>query len=507
MKPSFFDRLADRARSIDSLLCIGLDPRLSLPADSEMSEVVRTLVETNKRIIDETASIAAAYKPNIAFYEAYGVPGIEALLISLGLIPDEVPVILDAKRGDIGPTAEAYAKAVFTAFGADAVTVSPYMGKDSVEPFLAYEDRGIFVLCRTSNPGSLEFQASSLANGHSLYRQVAETATSWAPDRIGLVVGGNQPDILAELRAVLPKTWFLAPGIGAQGGDAAAAIEAGIDAEGLGVLPVVARGIAQAENPAAAARGFRDQMNQARDAALARGRVSAARRSNAASNSFSPKMAGTANQGQVLAGANLVERVLTGLVDAECFRTGEFTLKSGEKSPFYIDLRLIMSAPELLKLVAKGYASLLDRPGLAGKKFDRIAGIPAAGLPLATAVSLETGIPMIFPRLNAKSHGTGRQIEGYYEEGERVLLLDDLITSGTSKLEALEVLRSGGLKVDHLVVLLERGTRGRTELEAAGVQLEALANVTEFFPLLQASGAIDAAKRSELEAFAGRTQG
>jgi uridine monophosphate synthetase len=163
-----------------------------------------------------------------------------------------------------------------------------------------------------------------------------------------------------------------------------------------------------------------------------------------------------------------------------------------------------MSSPELLGLVAKAYASLLERAALRGYSFDRIAGIPTAGLPLAAAVSLETGIPMIFPRMNAKSHGTGRFIEGAYSEGEQVLLLDDLITSGKSKLEAIEVLRQAGLKVDHLVVLLERGSQGRRDMSQAGVVLEAFAHVNEFFPLLESMDILSSAERKRMEEYANR---
>lgn len=498
----FFDRLAARAREIDSLLCVGLDPRIHLDSESELSEVVSQIVDANRRIIEASADYALAFKPNIAFYEAHGLQGLEALSITLGLIPDNIPIIIDAKRGDIGATAEAYAQGMFEAFGADAVTLSPYMGEDSVRPFLNYEDKGVFVLCRTSNPGSRDFQTRGLLNLRNLYQEVALKAQAWDTGRVGLVIGGNQTEVLREIRSVLPETWFLAPGIGTQGGDIESAILSGADSEGLGILPVVARGISQAKDPAAQAREYKEKINKAQDEL----RKSGSRRSMILAHNFRLEQAeGSLPRLPSEKPEDISEITLQGLLEADCFKLGEFKLKSGAISPFYIDLRLIISNPSLLKLVGRAYATLLQRPALRGIEFDRIAGIPAAGLPLATALSLETGIPMIFPRLEKKAHGTSRAVEGSYREGERVLLLDDLITSGTSKLEAIEVLRGQGMIVEHLLVLLERGKEGRHELDAAGVHLEALAGIKEFFPILEKAGRIDAAKRKELEIYAGHS--
>lgn len=501
-KPGFFTNLRERALAIDSLLCVGLDPRIETGPEVESAFIVQRLVEFTRRIVDETASYALCYKPNIAFFEAHGVPGMEALSICMETIPDGIPVILDAKRGDIGPTAEAYAQASFGAFGADAVTVNPYMGFDAVKPFLQWTGKGVFVLCKTSNPAALEIQGSLLANGEPTYAQVSDKIVSWGGNhQIGLVVAGNEPEILASLRERHPGTWFLAPGIGAQGGDAATAILHGADDEGLGIIPVVARQIASSVNPGKAAADFRDQIRRARDEKKA----AAASSTGSSASSSGGKVAGstaTSPSANPAAPSADVRKFLMELVRLECFKTGSFVLKSGQTSPFYIDLRLIMSDSSLLRMAGRAYASMLFRESLRGIKFDRIAGIPSAGLPLAAAASLESGIPMIFPRLTAKDHGTGKRIEGAFKQGERVLLLDDLITSGSAKLDAVKVLREEGLVVEHLVVLLERGAKGRAELGAAGVAVEAFARVTDFFPLLEAAGRLTAQERAEMEAYA-----
>ena len=170
MSLGFFERVGQRAKSIDSVLCVGLDPRV--PEGISGDEATKFIVDTNKALIDATAAVAAAYKPNIAFYEAWGEAGLLALRATLGHIPSDIPVILDAKRGDIGATAEAYAQAAWEQFHVDAITVSPYMGFDSVEPFSRDPEKGIFVLCKTSNPGANDFQMSNAGAAGLLPRRL-----------------------------------------------------------------------------------------------------------------------------------------------------------------------------------------------------------------------------------------------------------------------------------------------------------------------------------------------
>ncbi|MGE3074367.1 MAG: orotidine-5'-phosphate decarboxylase [Dehalococcoidia bacterium] len=207
---TFFEQLEARSRAADSLVCVGLDPDFRKHKASELAEF-------NRAIIESTAEYAACYKPNIAFYEQFGIPGLQALETTLKYIPADIPVICDAKRGDMGNTAEAYARALFETWGFAAATVNGYQGSDAVAPFLAYPDKAIFVLCRTSNPGSREFQEQRLENGRLLYQQVALTATSWSPN-VGLVVGATAPQELADVRRLVPETPLLVPGVGAQGG-------------------------------------------------------------------------------------------------------------------------------------------------------------------------------------------------------------------------------------------------------------------------------------------------
>ena len=189
---SYFERLATRSRTINSLVCVGLDPDFKRHKVTEIAAY-------NRAIIEATAPYAACFKPNIAFYEQYGLDGLRALEATLAAIPDEIPVIGDVKRGDIGNTAEAYARAMFNGWGFDAVTVSGYQGLDTIAPFLAYEGKAVYVLCRTSNQSSREFQELRLENGRQLFEEMAMVATSWSPN-VGLVVGATAPTELARVR-------------------------------------------------------------------------------------------------------------------------------------------------------------------------------------------------------------------------------------------------------------------------------------------------------------------
>jgi len=219
----YFARLRERVERIDSHVCIGLDSDPQrLPdavADAELPQW-----QFNRRIIDATAEFAAAYKPNMAFYET--PDGLAALTETVGYAHAQgVPVILDAKRGDIGNTARAYARLLDDA---DAITVNPYMGTDSVAPFLSRTDKGVYVLCRTSNSGAADLQDRTLRDGRPLYAAVAALADGWATaDNVGLVVGATAPEELAVIRETAPDRPLLLPGVGAQGGDLAAVVADG----------------------------------------------------------------------------------------------------------------------------------------------------------------------------------------------------------------------------------------------------------------------------------------
>jgi len=282
---SFFSFLEKRVDDSSSLLCVGLDPHipdLKEPSAASALDFCLTLIK-------QTARYAAAFKPNAAFFEVFGAEGwavlkqvIEAIHEESNRLGSMIPVILDAKRGDIASTAEAYAQSAFEHLGANCITLNPYLGKDSIDPFIPNQEKGVFLLCKTSNAGSGDLQdllvtedkgqmtdanSSNLDPSSSvpLYIHVAQLAQQWnTKNNIGLVVGATHPEALIRVRAAAPELWFLAPGIGTQGGELESALKAGLRKDGKGMLLPISRAISRAENPAKAAADLRDSILEIR---------------------------------------------------------------------------------------------------------------------------------------------------------------------------------------------------------------------------------------------------
>ncbi len=258
----FLAKLTGASRHNRSCLCVGLDPEPEkLPASAGVLEFCRA-------IIGATYDLVCAYKPNIAFFEALGAEGFSVLKSVIASVPRNIPVILDAKRGDIGNTARAYARAAFDELGADAVTVNPYLGYDSLEPFIERKDKGIFVLCRTSNPGAADFQSLD-CGGQPLYRAVADRVEQWNKHKnLGLVVGATQIEELKTIREAHPTLPLLIPGVGAQGGSLELTIQSCRIGSGPAIVSVSRQVIYASSGPdfAAAARAaalsLRDEMNR-----------------------------------------------------------------------------------------------------------------------------------------------------------------------------------------------------------------------------------------------------
>jgi orotidine-5'-phosphate decarboxylase len=252
---TFFARLRAAARSHDSLLCVGLDPdpeRIPGGADGALRHCAA--------VVEQTADLVCCYKPNAAFWEQYGADGWRALAELRGLVPRDVPVLLDGKRGDIGNTMRAYARAAFEWLNADAVTASPYLGADALEELTRYQDRGVYVLCRTSNEGAGDLQHLD-TGGRPLYLRVADLAERVnAAGNVGLVVGATAPAQLAEVRASTSLP-FLVPGVGTQGGDLEASVRAAWNEDASSCLVSASRSVLFAEDPGAEARRLRAAIN------------------------------------------------------------------------------------------------------------------------------------------------------------------------------------------------------------------------------------------------------
>ena len=240
----FLARLDDACAANESLLCVGLD------VDPNQMPAAMGVADFNKAIVEATADLVCAYKPNMSFYEALGIPGLEALQHTLKFIRQASPralIIGDAKRGDIGPSGEAYARAMFQVWDFDAVTVNPWGGGDTIAPFLSDEGRGAFIWCRGSNPGSTDLQDLMVDGGPNpvpLYQHLATSAEGWNQHgNLGLVVGATFPKQLGEVRRTCPEMPLLVPGVGAQGGELAAAVRHSVDADGRRAIINSSRGI------------------------------------------------------------------------------------------------------------------------------------------------------------------------------------------------------------------------------------------------------------------------
>jgi uridine monophosphate synthetase len=464
----FIDKLRAAITQNDSLLCVGLDPDLSRvpPEDLPEGTVEEQLRHWSWNIINQTADLVCCYKPNFAFYEQYGPGGLRALHDTIAAVPDDIPVLLDAKRGDIGNTAAAYARAAFEVWEADAITISPYLGEDSVAPFLAYPGKAVFLLCQTSNPSAAAIQN---VGRDPLYQRVARLGQAWGDaDQVGYVVGATKPQALIEVRKLAPDRWLLAPGIGAQGGDLAAAVSGGLTAQGDGLIVPVSRGVIRAESPRQAAQDLRDEINRHRKA-----------------EQHAPSPAGDPHTDLIRA-----------LHEADAVRFGEFTLASGVQSPVYIDLRRVISHPALFRRVVDAYAKVVETLA-----FDRLAAVPYAALPTGAALALELSQPLIYPRKEVKGHGTKRAVEGAFTEGQTALVIEDVVTSGGSLLRAIETLESAGLVIEEAVVLVDREQGGGERMSEAGYRLHAVLTMRQIIDTLRDQGRISAEMAQKVEGY------
>ncbi|MCF7796747.1 MAG: orotidine-5'-phosphate decarboxylase [Lentisphaeria bacterium] len=462
---TFIEKLESRVKSANSLLCVGLDPHPeTLPEPTAAAAQAYC-----EKIITATAQYAAAFKPNSAFFEQFGAPGMAALAAVIRAVPTEIPVILDAKRGDITSTATAYASAAFDTLGADAVTINPYLGRDSINPFLENVAKGAFLLCRTSNAGGADLQELQLSTGGLLYEQVAELAQRWnTHGNLGLVVGATQPEALARVRAVAPELWMLVPGVGAQGGDLHATLAAGLRPDGMGLLINASRSIANADDPAQAARTLRDDIN-------------ASRKSNETQpEHFSP----------------LKQRIADGLLSSGCVKFGAFKLKSGETSPIYIDLRRLVAFPALMTDVARAFRGILKQ-----LEFQHLGALPYAALPIATAISLQGGWSMLYPRKEVKDYGTQVPVEGVYAQGDRVVVIDDLVSTGGSKFESIKKLEAVDLEVRDIVVLIDRQKQGQAIFKHTPYTLHSVFSIAGLLDYWYTNGAISREQGRQLAEF------
>lgn len=613
---NFFVKLTDAMASRQSLLITGLDPNPEMlqtwtrhhPSSGSFLAQARRWI---KAVIDATGDHVCAYKPSLGFYQALGPIGIELLHEVRELVPRDMPLILDAKHGDLN-TSSALAQYVFRELGADALTLLPLAGQDIVAPFLLYPDRAVVITCHSSNPGARVFQHHP-DEDRPLYTTVVRESQLWATaEQLLLEVGTSDPAVLARVRSAAPERFLILRSLWEQEERLEALLQAGLNASGDGLLLPLPQHLLVEKGMAAGTSALRIQIETMRHRWLSNvadrcdlwlpapeagsaaaalggsagtalkgdgeegdgedvdgeegaakqggtrgGGASEREASEAAASEVgasegaalgagagtggggSPSAAasratgtragmkgkasaqnaagnGTTRSAGALGGGRNADAVGTGsgrakregaernnrvssvdpldeliveLFDVGCLLFGEYVQASGAVFNYYIDLRQIISDPNLFHRVLHAYAGQLE-----GLRFDRIAGIPYGSLPTATGLSLKLHLPLIYPRKEVKAHGARRLIEGDFNEGETVVVVDDILITGGSVLEGIAKLETSGLVVHDVVVFIDHGGQARQRLADAGYRTHAVLTIPRITSVLMAAGRLTSAQ-------------
>lgn len=469
---NFFDKLAAAVATNQSCLFVGLDPSLEMlpnryrrEPDSDLSGLRDWLLW----VIAETSPFVCAYKPTLGFYQAFGTAGLQLLAQVIQAVPSHIPIILDAKHSDLN-TSTQVARTWFKDWGVDAITLVAYSGQDLAAPFLVYPDKGVFILCCTSNPAAIALQHHPDSNA-PLYLRMVEEAKIWGiPEQVGLEVGTTTPEVLSRVRAIAPERLILARSIWQEGTDLNQILAAGLDNNGSGLLIPVPQDWLSHDRVAERVQDLRQQINQVTEQIAQEPSTCEVWTSNLCTLNQHPHL-----------------DLILQLYDVGCILFGEFVQASGAVFPYYIDLRKIISNPQLFHQVLSAYAGILQ-----GLRFERIAGIPYGSLPTATGLALRLNVPMIFPRKEVKAHGTRRLVEGNFQAGETVVVVDDILISGNSAMEGAAKLESVGLQVEDIVVFLDHEQGVKDRLRAKGYRGHSVLTISEVTETLYQAGRITA---------------
>jgi uridine monophosphate synthetase len=478
---NFMDKLQQAIARNQSLLFLGIDPNPEILPKRYLSTtksdgIVSALGNWLEDQIAITADLVAAYKPTLGLYTALGAPGMELLQRTLAAIPQDIPIILDAKHGDIN-TSTILAQTVFQDWGVDAVTLSPYSGQDHIAPFLVYPDRAVFILCTTSNPAAVDLQQYPSAE-NPLYLQVVREAKNWGtPEQVGLEVGTTSPEVLARVRQIAPERVILARSIWAEGGNLSDILAAGLNYNGEGLLIPIPVDVLIADSPKEKINFLREEVNEFRTKVINEG---------SSCSLWLPDVC-------ILNKHPHLDLILQ-LYDLGCILFGSYVQASGATFPYYIDLRKIISHPQIFYQVLNAYAEIIK-----DLEYDRIAGIPYGSLPTATGLALQMQKPMIFPRKEVKAHGTRRAIEGNFEPGEKVLVVDDILISGKSVMEGAAKIKAAGLEVSDIVVFIDHEQGVKDRLKANGYNAYSALTISEITQTLYAAGRINEQQYQALE--------
>ena len=488
----FFVQLTDAIAARQSLLVTGLDPnpemlqswahRRGLAGRSFLSQARHWI----KAVIEATAPHVCAYKPSLGFYQALGSTGLELLREVRELVPLEIPLIIDAKHGDLN-SSSALAHYVFRDLGADAVTLSPLAGQDIAAPFLLYPDKAVVVTCHSSNPAARLIQHHPNEDDPLFLRIVRECQLWATPEQLLLEVGTSDPEILARVRQQAPERFLILRSLWAEEDRLDALLEAGLSQAADGLLLPLPQNLLVEDDVAERAAGLKQRIEERRRHWLESHPRSEGDACSVWLPAAAPAGAAAATTATGAEPEDPLASLILDLFDIGCLLFGDYVQASGAVFNYYIDLRQIISDPNLFHRVLHAYAGQL-----AELAFDRIAGIPYGSLPTATGLSLLLHKPLIYPRKEVKAHGARRLIEGDFEDGDLVVVIDDILITGGSVLEGIAKLESSGLCVEDVVVFIDHGgehdRRARERLAEAGYRVHAVLDIPRITRVLHRAG-------------------
>ena len=489
----FFVRLTDAIAARQSLLVTGLDPnpemlqawahRRGMGGRSFLSQARHWI----KAVVEATADHVCAYKPSLGFYQALGPVGLELLREVRELVPLDIPLIIDAKHGDLN-SSSALAHYLFRELGADGVTLSPLAGQDIAAPFLLYPEKAVVITCHSSNAAARVLQHHP-DEDDPLYLRIVRESQLWAtPDQLLLEVGTSDPAILARVRQEAPERFLILRSLWGEEDRLDALLEAGLSPSADGLLMPLPQNLLVEDDIAERSAALKRRISERRDHWLER-------RAQDQSDVCSLWLPDRQKDSGAIDGAapdadgseDPLASLILDLFDIGCLLFGDYVQASGAVFNYYVDLRQIISDPNLFHRVLHAYAGQLGE-----LVFDRIAGIPYGSLPTATGLSLQLHKPLIYPRKEVKAHGARRLIEGDFEEGDRVVVVDDILITGSSVLEGIAKLESSGLEVEDVVVFIDHGgqadTSARQRLARSGYRCHAVLDIQRITEVLHAAG-------------------
>jgi uridine monophosphate synthetase len=496
----FFTALTEAMTSRSTLLVTGLDPNPEMLRSWATSRglggssLLSQARSWCKSVIEATADHVCAYKPSLGFYQAMGSAGVELMVEVRELLPHDLPLIIDIKHGDLN-SSSAIASYLFQTLQADAVTLNPIAGQDIAAPFLLYPGKGVVINCHSSNPAAKVLQHYPNED-EPFYLQVVRESQRWGTvDQLLLEVGTSDPEILKRVRQAAPERFVMLRSLWGEEGNLQRLLESGLNQAGDGLLLPLPQSLLNESDINRQTAALKTRINKIREEHLNTQLEILSQQPTEECRIWPHTNRTNAAEQNTI--ENDLRELVIDLFDIKCLLFGEFEQSSGAIFNYYVDLRQIISDPALFHRVLDCYAQVLRT-----LKFDRIAGIPYGSLPTATGLSLQLHKPLIYPRKEVKAHGTRRLVEGEFNEGETVAVVDDILITGGSVLEGIAKLESSGLNVNDVVVFLDHGglqdTRAKERLNAKGLNIQAVLSLETISDVLEEAERISADQAKEL---------